>query len=40
MLGEFDILLVLGKGHENYQVIGHDKIPFSDIDIVKTNIKE
>ncbi len=38
MLEEFDILLVLGKGHEEYQIIGDMKIPFSDIAVIKNNI--
>ena len=29
------ILLVLGKGRENYQEIGTEKITHSDIDIIK-----
>lgn len=33
-----DILLLLGKGHENYQIIGKNKYPFSDLEIVKNNI--
>ena len=35
MLQDNDILLILGKGHENYQVIGNEKIHFSDLEIVK-----
>lgn len=31
-----DILLILGKGHENYQIIGHEKIHFDDSEIVKS----
>ncbi len=30
-----DILLLAGKGHETYQLIGDDKIPFSEKEIVK-----
>ena len=30
-----DILLVLGKGHENYQIIGNKKYPFNDKKIIK-----
>lgn len=32
MLKKDDILLILGKGHENYQIINHDKIHFSDLE--------
>lgn len=34
-LNSGDILLVVGKGHENYQEIKGEKIPFNDIKIVK-----
>lgn len=34
-LNSGDILLVVGKGHETYQEIKGEKIPFSDIKIVK-----
>ena len=34
-----DILLVLGKGHEDYQIIGKEKIHFDDAEIIK-NYKE
>lgn len=30
MLEPGDILLIAGKGHESYQIIGNQKIPFSD----------
>ncbi|MBR1376312.1 MAG: UDP-N-acetylmuramoyl-L-alanyl-D-glutamate--2,6-diaminopimelate ligase [Bacilli bacterium] len=38
MLEENDILLVLGKGHEEYQIIGKEKVHFSDIEIINANI--
>ena len=34
-----DILLVLGKGHEEYQIIGKEKFPFNDTEIVKKYLK-
>tara|TARA_B100000963_G_scaffold326201_1_gene313073 strand:+ start:17949 stop:19397 length:1449 start_codon:yes stop_codon:yes gene_type:complete len=34
-LNSGDILLVVGKGHETYQEIKGEKIPFSDIKVVK-----
>ena len=33
-----DILILLGKGHENYQIIGNDKIYFSEEEVVLKNI--
>ena len=29
-----DILIIAGKGHENYQEINGEKIPFSDLEVV------
>lgn len=34
-----DIILIAGKGHENYQQIGQVKRPFSDQDIVRNALK-
>ena len=33
---EKSILLILGKGRENYQEIGVEKIPYSDTEIIKS----
>ena len=33
--GEKDIVLLAGKGHENYQIIGDKKLSFSDFDIAR-----
>ena len=35
-----DILLIAGKGHENYQIIGDKIIEFDDSDIAKKYLKE
>lgn len=39
MLTNNDILMILGKGHEDYQIIGKEKIHFSDKEIVDEYIK-
>ncbi len=39
LLKENDILLILGKGHEDYQIIGHNKIHLSDKEEVEKSIK-
>ena len=35
MLEKGDSLLIAGKGHETYQIIGTEKIHFDDREIVK-----
>ncbi len=35
-----DIILIAGKGHENYQEINNLKIPYNDIEVVKNYFKE
>ncbi len=32
---ESDIVLIAGKGHEEYQVVGMDRLPFSDVAVVR-----
>ena len=39
-MDENSILLILGKGQENYQEIGSVKIPYSDIEVIKAYINE
>ena len=39
LLTDNDILMILGKGHEDYQIIGNNKIHFSDKEEVENCIK-
>ncbi|GAB4163909.1 MAG: UDP-N-acetylmuramoyl-L-alanyl-D-glutamate--2,6-diaminopimelate ligase [Rickettsiaceae bacterium] len=38
-LNKGDILLIAGKGHENYQIIGKETIKFSDVEIASDALK-
>lgn len=40
MIEENDIVLVLGKGHEDYQIIGHDKIHLDDSEEILEYVSE
>lgn len=35
-----DVVLVAGKGHEDYQIIGDKKLPFDDYNVCKAILKE
>lgn len=37
---EGDFVILAGKGHEEYQIIGNQRIPFSDIEVAKLAIEE
>lgn len=34
-----DVVLIAGKGHEEYQIIGKDRLPFSDAEVVRQIIR-
>lgn len=34
-MNHHDFLLIAGKGHEDYQIIGREKVPFSDVEEAK-----
>jgi UDP-N-acetylmuramoyl-L-alanyl-D-glutamate--2,6-diaminopimelate ligase len=36
--GDDDIVLIAGKGHENYQLIGGERLAFSDYDTALANV--
>jgi UDP-N-acetylmuramoyl-L-alanyl-D-glutamate--2,6-diaminopimelate ligase len=35
MANKGDVVLIAGKGHEDYQIIGTERLPFSDVETVK-----
>lgn len=39
MAAMLDIVLIAGKGHEDYQIIGKQKLPFSDQDVARNFYK-
>ena len=39
-LKQKEVLIIAGKGHEKYQIIKEQKIPFDDVKIVNKFIKE
>ena len=40
MMNKRDIVIIAGKGHENYQEINGEKLPFIERDIVKEILGE
>lgn len=39
-LQDGDTLLIAGKGHETYQIIGNERLPFDDAEIVRETLRE
>ena len=33
-----DIILIAGKGHENYQIVGEERTAFSDLETAEANL--
>ena len=40
MINKDDVVLILGKGHEDYQIIGHDKIHLDDAEEVRKYVEK
>ena len=40
MLGEGDVLVVAGKGHETGQIVGDKVLPFSDQQTVRSALRD
>lgn len=38
MASDKDIIVIAGKGHESYQIVGHEYLPLSDADVVRSLI--
>ena len=37
--GSNDIVLIAGKGHEAYQIVGENRIPFSDQNVLRSEAR-
>ena len=35
-----DVILIAGKGHEDYQIVGTQKFPFSDVKVAEEALQE
>ena len=40
MMEENDVVLILGKGHEDYQILGREKVHFDDKEEVEKYIED
>ncbi len=38
--GDSDVVLIAGKGHENYQIIGDQRSDFSDVDVARKYLQQ
>lgn len=38
--GDDDVVMVLGKGHEPYQIVGERRLPYSDLAVVEAQLRE
>ena len=37
---EHDVVMILGKGHEPYQIIGDKRLPYSDYAVAKAKLEQ
>jgi UDP-N-acetylmuramoyl-L-alanyl-D-glutamate--2,6-diaminopimelate ligase len=37
--GSMDVILIAGKGHEDYQLVGAERLDFSDYEVARASIE-